>query len=112
MSVLRNGLILGLAALTLTACGRDRANNVVFDGVYYRGAAKGDRDDRMNFVATVRPVSSGLDGARAAALYEGTKYCITYIGRSDIDWAIGPETDADALPIEGDTLTYRGRCTE
>ena len=102
--------------LSLSACGdrgfglgRDR---VAFDGQNYRGAVRTERRDRINFTASVRPVSASLDGAILAAEYEGIKHCIKFFGTSRIDWSVGPETDRAALPIDGDTLIFTGRCVE
>ncbi|MFZ5963895.1 hypothetical protein ACOXXX_13155 [Thalassococcus sp. BH17M4-6] len=87
-------------------------NHVAFDGVYYRAKVKAPRNDRANFVATIKPVSKGLNGARAAGAYEGVKHCIEYYGTSDIEWAVGPDTAPEALPVTNDTLTFRGTCIE
>ncbi|MGR3271386.1 hypothetical protein DU478_16265 [Thalassococcus profundi] len=99
---------LGLAA---AGCSRD-ATRVAFDGVYYRANAKAARSDRKNFVATVRGVSRGIEGAKSAAEYEGIKHCIRFYGTSDIAWAVGPETPNTALPLNGDTLSFSGTCVE
>lgn len=111
-------LTLVLVLLTVAGCsrlgfgqGRDRVDT--FDGQIYRGGAKAEsRQDRAAFSATVRPVSSSLEGAIQAAEYQGIRHCIRYFGTSDIDWQIGPDTARDALPISGDSLTLTGRCVD
>lgn len=100
-----------LALTTLAACGvGDTA--VLFDGMQYKGRLEVDKENRRNFVATVSPVSQGLEGAREAAHYEGTRYCVRNYGRSDIAWVLDPEAEATALNIAEDTLTVQGRCAE
>ena len=105
-------ILLASAALVLAACGQRDPNRIAFDGVFYRADAKAPRNDRKNFVATVRPVSEGLEGARAAGGYEGIQHCITYYGTSDIAWTVGPDTPPEALSVENDTLTFEGTCVE
>jgi hypothetical protein len=106
-------ITLTLAALVaLGGCGTKRINNYAFEGEFYQTRTQSSRADRKAFVATARPLSKGLEGARQAAAFEGTKHCLDYYGTSLIDWATGPDTDDEALEIEGDTLVYRGRCVE
>jgi dihydrolipoamide dehydrogenase len=43
--------------------------------------------------------------------FEATKHCIAHTGSSRVVWgAGGPDTPADALALEGGTLTMTGRC--
>lgn len=105
-------LFLSLAALALTAC-TETSKRVRFDGDYYRGRARAVMPDRHDFVASVGPVRQGLNGAREAARYEGTLYCISRFGTSDIDWQVHPvDAPATALTIEGDRLVAAGTCKE
>lgn len=106
-------IVILLAALpVLTACGDSARNMHSFDGQSYSGRTKGVSRGSVDFVATVRGVSRSLEGAREAAVYEGTKYCITNFGTSDILWTNAPDAEADALAIDRDTLTVTGRCVE
>lgn len=100
----------GLVLLALAGCGGGNAYQ--YGGMRFPGDAKGIKDNRKQFVATAGPVSASIDGARAAASYEAIKYCIDYLGSSDIRWTIGPDTPPSQLPIEKDKLTYRGECLE
>ncbi|SMC72652.1 MULTISPECIES: hypothetical protein [Primorskyibacter] len=109
---MRTILILTCVALTLGGCSKLRSNQSVIDGQYFSGKARGSGDDKHDFTATARPVSSGLDAAREAGRHQGTKYCIRYYGTSNIDWTIGPDTPADQLRVSDDTLTFVGRCVE
>lgn len=109
---MRTILLITCAALVLTACSRDRANRVAFDGVFYNGKLTSSGNDRQNFVATISPVSEGLEGAIEAGRYEGTKHCIENYGTSTIDWTLGPDSPRDQLRPQGDTLTFQGTCVE
>lgn len=105
-------LVAAVAALGLAGCQTpEQRGQIPFDGFYFRTKAnKVDKADLSLFVSTSQPVSASLDGARAAAEYEGTRYCIETYGTSEIIWDVGPETDPASLPIDKDALTYRGRC--
>jgi len=97
------------ALVALTAC-EDPKKAVLFDGQRYAGRTQVDSEDKRRFVATAGPVSQGLDGAREAARYEGTTYCIRRYGRSDIAWTIDP--DSETPQVVDDQLTVQGRCSE
>ncbi|WP_047997007.1 hypothetical protein [Puniceibacterium sp. IMCC21224] len=107
---MRTVLLITCATLVLASCTRDRANVHAFNGVNYRGKVSSTRADRQHFVATVSPVSKGLEGAIEAGRYEGTKHCIEFYGTSDIDWVVGPDTPQDQLRLDGDALTFQGAC--
>ncbi|MCB1335068.1 MAG: hypothetical protein KDK26_15810 [Roseivivax sp.] len=101
----------GLALALLAGCGED-PNAIRFDGQVFKGKGKGDRSDRAYFVATAGPASVSLEGARQAAVYEAYKYCLEYLGTSDIAWENGPDVEDTALQIEDDKLLLSGRCIE
>lgn len=107
-------LLLIAAMIALSACSKTYADRRIrFDGEIFRGNAKAlERSDRRAFVATAGPVSRSLDGAREAVRYEGTKYCIKWFGVSEIDWAVDPQAEATALPIDKDKIILRGTCVE
>lgn len=104
--------ILPVFALAALAGCADPAKEILFDGMRFGGRLQADKDDKRSFVATVKPVSQGLDAAREAARYEGTAYCVRKYGSSDIDWTFGPEDDEAALQIADDLMTVQGRCVE
>ncbi len=108
---IRHIALLTGAALALAACGQNRGYQPLFDGVQFRGKAERLSDDRREFAATARPVSRSLEGAREAARFQATKYCIRNFGSSRVDWTYGPDDAEDALQIEDDTLRVRGACT-
>lgn len=101
-----------LSTLLLLAGCADPAKEVLFDGMRYSGRLNADSDDKRSFVATVSPVSQGLEAAREAARYQGTRYCVRKYGRSDIDWTVSPDAKADALQFVDDVMTVQGRCAE
>lgn len=106
--------ILAVAA-TLGGCdrmGMFQRNAPVFDGERFRTKAKTERKNRQDFAITVSGVSKSMKGAIAAGEYKAVQHCIQYFGTSEIDWIVGPETDPQALPIAGDTLTLRGSCRD
>ena len=104
--------ILSTLALSMLAGCTNPDDQVRFDGLLFNGRLTADKEDTRSFVASVTPVSQSLEGAREAARYEGTTYCIRKYGRSDIDWTASPEAEATALNIVEDTLTVQGRCAE
>ncbi|MEM9576076.1 MAG: hypothetical protein AAF999_03575 [Pseudomonadota bacterium] len=99
------------ATLGLTACGPDD-DDILFDGQFFRSKVKTERSTPDEFVVTSSPVSASLLGAREAARYEATVYCVNRFGRSDIIWAVGPDSPDEQLPISGNTLTLQGRCPQ
>lgn len=103
-------VILGLV-LAVAGCSSS-VNRLTLDGQLYSGSAKADRSDRAAFVAQAGPVSASLDNARQAAAYEAVKYCINYLGTSDIVWDAAPDAPADTLTIDNDKLVVQGRCVE
>ena len=107
-------MLLGLALATLAGCGvfGSKAKRYEYGGMVFTGDAKRVRGDRASFVATGGPVSASLEGAIGATEYQGIRYCIKYLGTSDIDWAIGPDTPQAQLPVDGDKLTFQGTCRE
>lgn len=107
---LRVFLFIPMAALLLTGCNQ-RDDSVLFDGQAFRGkVAFESRDNRRNFVATVRPVSASVEGAREAGRYEGVKYCITEYGTSEITWSLSPDAEPVTWSVDSDTVTFTGRC--
>lgn len=99
------------ALVALTGCA-DPSKAILFEGLSFKGRLQADKEDKRSFVATAGPVSQSLDGAREAARYEGTTYCIRKYGRSDIDWTLDPEAEEASLQIADDLLTVQGRCAE
>lgn len=81
----------------------------LFDGVEFRTkSGPVDRDTPKLFEVSVRPVSASPTGARAAAKFEATSYCISRFGKSDVKWSTDP--DAEVLPVTDDILILQGRC--
>ena len=109
--MIRVAIISCLALSVLGGC-TDPKKQVLFDGMSFKGRLNADKEDKRSFIASAQPVSQGLEGAREAARFEGTTYCIRKYGRSEIDWVASPDADATALNIVEDTLTVKGRCAE
>jgi len=100
-----------LLALTLAAGCTDRDERVFFDGNYYPGKVRGDRDDRRDFTATVRRAGRGVEGAQKAAVYEATRYCLESFGTSEITWAgVAEGQEGPVYARSGDRMSVRGRC--
>ena len=100
-----------IAGCALAACGPGE-DALSFDGQFFSSRVKSERGDRAQFTVTAKPVSSSLEGAREAARYEATVYCVNSFGRSDVDWVVGPDDESDTFAIENDTLLLQGRCRE
>lgn len=109
--VLAWGLFIG-AAVLLSACSAvKREDRVLFEGEFFKAKAGHiDRDNRSEFNVVVGDISRSFEGAREAARYEATKYCIEEFGTSDIIWISGPDDDPDTLQIVNDRLTLHGTC--
>lgn len=95
---------------TLPACTRNE-QRVLFDGVYFRTKAKAvDKSNRQDFVVNVPKVARSVNGAREAGRFEGTRYCISNFGTSEILWSIGPDTADGRLVVENNDFNFRGTC--
>lgn len=110
----RRLLAMGCATFLILAlmagCAR-REDRVLFDGEFFRAkVSREDRKARQGFTVKVSPVSSGFEGALQAGEYEATRYCIETYGTSDIDWIVGPEAEAESLPVVNNSLTMAGEC--
>ncbi|WP_417205086.1 hypothetical protein [Antarctobacter sp.] len=109
--------VICILALAATVGGCERVgvfnrNAPVFDGERFRTKVSSDRKNRQEFAVTVSTVSKSMKGAIAAGEYKSVQHCIQYFGTSEIDWTVGPDTDPQALPVTGDTITFRGRCRD
>ena len=109
--MIRIAFICSVALVALMGC-TDPSRQVLFDGLQFNGRTNIDKEDKRNFVVTASPVSQSLEGAREAARFEGTSYCVRKYGRSDIEWGASPDAEATALNIVDDVLTVQGRCVE
>ena len=102
--------LISLAAMLAAGC-NNRDDEILFDGQAFRGKAGFEsRDNRRSFVATIRPVSASIEGAREAGRYEGIKYCVTEYGTSDIAWSLSPDAEPQTWNVDRDTVTFTGRC--
>ena len=95
----------------VAGCNRDK-DAIAFDGFVFRAktAAIDKKVSRADFRSTIQDAGRSLDGAREAARYEGTKYCIANYGTSKVEWSVGPDSDASLLTLVDGDLTFRGRC--
>ena len=99
-----------VASSLLAGCsGKTRnVNAVKFDGHYFSGRAAKIKADPYGFTVRIRNAAKSISGAREAARYEATIYCIEQFGTSDIIWSIGP--DDEAISLSNRSLTLAGRC--
>jgi hypothetical protein len=107
----RGFLALAVCGALVAGCA-NREDRVLFDGNYYPGKVRAERDDRRNFTATVRRAGRGIEGARKAAVHEATRYCIENFGTSAIEWA-GAREEGGGAPVfsrAGDRLSVSGSC--
>ena len=84
-----------------------KVNAVKFDGHYFAGRASKVQADPVGFTVRIRNAAKSISGAREAARYEATIYCIERFGTSDIIWSIGPDDEAS---LSNRSLTLAGRC--
>ena len=106
----RLGAIAGLALAVVAGCA-NREERVLFDGNYYPGKVRADRDERRNFTATVRRAGRGIEGAQKAAVYEATRYCLDSFGTSEIAWSGVAEGQEDPVYARsGESVSVSGRC--
>jgi hypothetical protein len=99
-----------VASTLVAACsGTTRNINAVkFDGHYFAGRASKSGVDPRGFSVRIRNAAKSIVGARDAARYEATIYCIEQFGTSDIIWSIGP--DDEAISLSNRSMTLAGRC--
>jgi hypothetical protein len=119
-------LILGLVALSLAGCSRiqngigslgfggAKANRsqVEVQGVRFHARASADKADKRDIAITVSPFAVDPEAALEAGRYQATRYCLLTYGGSDTVWTVGPDSPRESLPIDGDTVTLQGRCTQ
>ena len=103
-------MTISVLALALVAGCNQADDRVRFDGEVFRGKASKVKDNPRAFTAWVSPVAASIDGAREAARYEGTKYCIAAYGTSDIEWSVSPDTEDLTAQIDGNQLNVAGEC--
>lgn len=82
------------------------------DGVRYRARVAADPEDKREMSIFVTPVATNPEAAVSTASFAANRYCILVYGGSDKVWTLGPDTPVEQLPIEDDTATLRGRCTQ
>lgn len=107
----RTAICFSLVVSTLVAgcTGTTRKVNAVkFDGHYFAGRVSKVKVDPYRFTVRIRNAAKSISGAREAARYEATIYCIEQFGTSDIIWSIGP--DDEAISLSNGSLSLAGRC--
>ena len=99
-----------VASTLVAACSGNirNVNAVKFDGHYFAGRASKNSVDPHGFSVRIRNAAKSIAGAREAARYEATIYCIQQFGTSDIIWSIGP--DDEVISLSNRSLTLAGRC--
>ncbi|SFT63622.1 hypothetical protein [Sedimentitalea nanhaiensis] len=104
------GLVAAVAVVS--GCSGKRKDAFAFHGVVFKAKTRpvDKKVSRADFTATIFDATQSLDGAREAARYEGTKYCIANYGTSMIDWSVGPESEPGRLSVSDNAITFRGRC--
>jgi hypothetical protein len=98
-----------IVTVLLGAC-TPKEDRITFDGKYFRTKVSKVDGQRDVFTLQVRNASQSIEGAREAARYEGTVYCVNNYGSSDITWAVGPDAPAENLRLDGDSLIFSGSC--
>lgn len=102
--------LLLVAGLALSGCAK-KESRVYFNGNYYPTKGKHvGKDDRREFVVTVRRANQGEAGAREAGRYGGKQYCLKNYGTSEIEWAVGPDAPAGTYDASKGSIAMRGTC--
>nr|WP_247651024.1 hypothetical protein [Roseovarius autotrophicus] len=110
MPTYRGLLALVVFGALLAGC-TNREERVLFDGNYYPGKVRAERDDRRNFTASVGRAGRGIEGARKAVVHEATRYCIENFGTSTIEWDGAREGQAGPVHTRsGDRVSASGTC--
>ena len=107
----RNAICFAMVLSTLIAGCSGKMRNVnaeKFDGHYFAGRASKIKADPYGFTVRIRNAAKSISGAREAARYEATIYCIEQFGTSDIVWSLGP--DDETISLLNRSLTLAGRC--
>lgn len=105
---MRAGIRLLCVVGLLAACSNE-AEKISFDGQFYKTDID-DLDARHKFQVTAAPVSASLLGAKEAARYQATVFCVNEYGSSAIEWVVGPDDPDEVMSITNDTLTLQGAC--
>ncbi len=98
-----------MATVALTGC-TSQDDRIAFDGKFFKTKISKVDGQRDVFTLVVKNASQSIDGAREAARYEATVYCVNTYGSSDIMWVVGPDTPSENLRLVGDSLTFSGSC--
>lgn len=96
-------------AAVLAGC-TPKEDRITFDGKYFRTKISKVDGQRDVFTLLVKNASQSIDGAREAARYDATVYCVNLYGSSDITWVVGPDSPSESLRLVDDSLTFSGSC--
>lgn len=102
-------VLLVTAAAILGGC-QSREDRIAFDGKYFRTKLSKVDGQRDVFTVVVKNAAQSINGAREAARYEATVYCVNTYGSSDITWVVGPDSPAENLRLVDDGLVFSGSC--
>lgn len=102
--------VVACAVVAFLAGCTSQEDRIAFDGKYFKTKISKVDGQRDVFTLLVKNASQSIDGAREAARYDATVYCVNNYGSSDIVWVIGPDTPADNLRLVDDSLTFSGSC--
>ncbi|MGJ8625449.1 MAG: hypothetical protein ACSHXB_00705 [Sulfitobacter sp.] len=105
-----NLILLALVTAGLVSGCVAQKDQILFDGKYFRAKVSKINKQRDVFQVTVHGVTRSIDGAREAGRHAGNSYCVKNYGSSDIDWAVGPDTEG--LRVIDDKLIFQGTCPQ
>ena len=104
------GALLGAVGM-LAGC-KDPADRILFDGKFFPTKVSKVDKQRDQIIVTVKDVAQSPEGALAAGRYAAVAYCVGTYGSSDIEWAVGPDTDPSQIRIVDNTMIFRGTCPQ
>jgi hypothetical protein len=102
--------VIALTIVAAVAGCSSREDRIAFDGIYFNTKLSKVDGQRDVFTLLVKNASQSIEGAREAARYDATTYCVNNYGSSDITWVVGPDSPADDLVLVDDSLTFSGSC--
>ena len=106
--------IIGILVLSLAGCSLIRprtGEGVAAQALPYRAKVTRDAEDSRTVAVSVDAKQATLDQVRESARFPVTRYCLTFFGASEADWARDPSTGDWAFTRNGETLVLMARCT-
>lgn len=109
---MKYGAIALIGAVVMLAGCKSASDRILFDGKYFPTKVSKVDKQRDQILVTVKEVAQSPEGALAAGRFAAVSYCVGTYGSSDIEWAVGPDTNPGQIRIVNNTMTFRGTCPQ